>query len=318
MIKSRDSYIRVLAIISIITVLIATFAGQAYADKKLNVVTSTPDLKYIVQEIGGNRVAVTSIARGNQDPHYVEPKPSFMLLLRKADLYFVTGMSLEVGWSPSLERGAGNPSIMKFAKNYINCSNLVKPLEIPTTGMDRAKGDVHPEGNPHYMLDPNNAIVISKTIEKALINKDPKHAAYYKDRRKKFVTRATKAQIRWLKAMMPFKGMRVVTYHKNWSYFARRFGLKVIGTIEPKPGISPSPSHLAKLIPKMKAENAKIIITAPYFERKMPELVARSTGARVVVLPVMPGGSPGTDGYFKFFDYVVNTLVKNARTAGVR
>lgn len=302
----------------LITIFAAVFSGMSAGPvlAQLNVVTSVPDLANIATHVGGDKVKVTSIASGYQDPHYVEPKPSFMILLKKADLYLVMGMDMEVGWSPPLEQGSGNPAIMKGGKDYIDCSRGIRPQELPQMKVDRSMGDVHPCGNPHYLMDPQNGIIVAETVEKALSAKDPKNADYYRKRKADFIQKARKSQIVWLKRMLPHKGLKVVTYHKNWTYFANRFGMEVVGYIEPKPGISPSPAHMAKLISLMKQHDVKIIIRAPHFESKMPEMAARSTGARVLTLPVLMGGVPGTDDYFSFFDYLTSAIADAASKAG--
>ena len=283
------------------------------ASAKMFVVTTTPDLADIARNVGGNKVEVTSIAAGYQDPHFVEAKPSFMIKLRKADLYLVNGLELEIGWSPVLERGAGNPRIMKGAEDYIDCSTDIPTIEVPKTRIDRSMGDVHPLGNPHYMLDPNNGIIVAKTIAKAFSKKDPANSSYYESNYNTYRKKLIKKQIEWLKAMRPFKGLKVVTYHKTWSYFARRFGLDVVGYVEPKPGIAPSPAHIAKLIKTMKANNVKVLIREPHFEGKIPDMICRNTGAKQLVLPIMPGGVKGTDTYIGMFDYIISHIVKAAR-----
>ncbi len=282
------------------------------AQARINIVTSTPDLKDIAQRIGGSNVTVTSIAKGYQDPHFVEPKPSYMLLLKKADLYLVMGMSLESGWSPSLEQGSRNASVMRGSAGYVDCSAGITPIEVPQGGADRSMGDVHPNGNPHYQLDPDNARIIAKNIAAALIRKDPSSKALYESNLSSFDKAVVKAEIRWLTKMKPYKGMKVVTDHKMWSYFAKRFGLDVVATIEPKPGISPSPSHIAKVISLIKEQDVKLIIRTPYFDAKVPDMIARNTGVKNVVLPSSVGGVDGIDDYFSLFDYITDSIVKSA------
>ncbi|MCD4784715.1 MAG: metal ABC transporter substrate-binding protein [Candidatus Eremiobacteraeota bacterium] len=302
--------------IALMFVLLFAITGITSAHAKIYVVTTTPDLADIAGNIGGDKVKVVSIAKGFQDPHFVEAKPSHMLKLRKADLYLVAGLDLEIGWSPVLERGARNPRIMKGASGYIDCSSGIRPVEVPSTRIDRSMGDVHPLGNPHYLTDPNNAIIVAKNIAKAFKKKDPANAGYYNKRLKAYVKKLIRAQIGWLKAMRPYKGLKVVTYHKNWSYLSKRFGLKVIGYVEPKPGIAPSPAHISKLIKAMKAHNVKILIRAPYFESKIPDMICRQTGARQVVLPLMPGAVKGADNYIDMFNIIISRLTNAARAVG--
>lgn len=294
----------------ILTVLAVFFlSGAALADK-MYVVTTTPDLADIARQIGGDKVKVESIAQGSQDPHYVEPKPSFMIMLKNAQLYLVAGMDLEIGWSPVLEEGSRNPDIMRGGRYYVDCSRGITPIEVPTGQLDRSMGDVHPAGNPHYLLDPNNAIIVAGTIANAFSRRDPANAAYYEARRKDFSALITRKQIEWLRAMQPYRGSKVVTYHKNWSYFARRFGLVVVENVEPKPGISPSPAHIAKVINTIKSQKVKAVIRANYFEGRIPDMICQSTGAKQVVLPIMPGGVSGSDGYVKMFDVIISHLTE--------
>jgi zinc/manganese transport system substrate-binding protein len=288
------------------------------AEAKLTVVTSTPDLAAITEQVGGDKVTVVSIAKGYQDPHFVEAKPSYMLILAKADLYFVIGMSLEIGWSPVLEQGARKSSVMQGGTDYIDCSADIPRLEVPTGGVDRSMGDVHPQGNPHYLLDPENGIIVAKTITAALSRKDPANASFYVKSRDAFIQHIREGESTWIERMKPYKGLKVVTDHRMWTYFAYRFGLDVVGTIEPKPGISPSPSHIAELIELMKKQNIKIIIRTPYFETRTPELLAKNTGAANLVLPNSVGAVSGVTTYCQMFDYITDHIVKaiNSRGSG--
>jgi len=290
---------------------LATTISPAWA--KVRVVTTTTDIADIAGHVGGDKATVTSIARGNQDPHHVEPKPSFMLLLRRADLYLVAGMDLEIGWSPALERGARNPNVMRGSRGYIDCSVGIPRVNVPPGGADRAMGDVHPHGNPHYLLDPQNSIIVAGTIADALIRKDPANRDNYEKNRDSFISRVRKSQIEWLRKMQPYKGLKVVAYHDNWGHFSRRFGLDVVEFVEPKPGISPSPAHVARVIQTMKSQNVKIIIMAPYFSRNIPELIAKNTGAVIITLPHTVGAVDGADDYFQWFDMIINRLVQAAR-----
>lgn len=297
-------------------IFMVTVPAAPGAEAKLSVVTSTPDLASIAEKIGGDKVTVTSIAKGYQDPHFVEAKPSYMLILGKADLYMVMGMSLESGWSPVLEQGARKSNIMQGGADYIDCSADVHRIEVPTGGVDRSMGDVHPQGNPHYLLDPENGIIVAKTITAALSRKDPANATFYQKNRDAFISQMREGEVRWLERMKPYKGLKVVTDHRMWSYFAHRFGLDVVGTIEPKPGISPSPAHIAELIDLMKKQNVKIIIRTPYFEARTPELIARNTGAVSLVLPNSAGAVKGVNSYFDMFEYLTDSLVKAANSRG--
>ncbi len=282
----------------------------AHAAGKLNVVTSTTDLAALAQEVGGDRIEAESIARGYQDPHFVEAKPSFLLKLRRADLLVVVGLQLEIGWLPPLISQCGNPKIQVGAAGYLDASQFAEILEIPTTQVTRAMGDVHPLGNPHYWLDPENGRRIARGIEQKLSEMRPGDAAYFEQRFQSFSQRLTQAEQRWDREMKPFRGRKVVTYHRSWPNFAKRFGLEVVGYVEPRPGIPPSPQHTVELIQLMKRENVKVIAVEPYFDLKTPNAVARETGAQVLVLPPSVGGEKEITDYFKLFDYDIGLLTR--------
>ena len=277
---------------------------------KLNVVTATQDLASLATEVGGDRVSVISIARGYQDPHFVEAKPSFLLNLRKADLLVVVGLQLEIGWLPPLITQSGNPRIQPAAPGYFDASQFAEILEIPTSQVSRAMGDVHPLGNPHYWLDPQNGLRVAVGLAQKLSQMDPGDAAYFNQRLEDFRKRLTVAERRWDEQMKPYRGRKVVTYHQSWPNFVKRFGLQVVDYVEPRPGIPPSPAHVVELIALMKRQNVKLILVEPYFDLKTPQSVARETGGQVVVLMPSVGGDKDTGDYIKLFDYDVNLLVK--------
>jgi zinc/manganese transport system substrate-binding protein len=284
--------------------------APAFAASKLKVVTATTDMAALAEEVGGDRVEVVSIARGYQDPHFVEAKPSFLLLLRRADLLILVGLQLEIGWLPPLITQSGNPRIQVDAPGYLDASQFAEILEKPTGIVTRAMGDVHPLGNPHYWLDPENGRRIARGIQTKLAEMRPGDAAYFEERFKSFSQRLDQAEKGWDEAMKPFRGRMVVTYHRSWPNFAKRFGLNVVDYVEPRPGIPPSPSHTIALIQMMKRDNVKVILVEPYFDLKTPNSVARETGALVVVgLPSVGGEKEVTD-YFKLFDYDINLLTK--------
>jgi zinc/manganese transport system substrate-binding protein len=296
----------------VIALALTLFAGSALgAHGKLNVITSTADLASITREIGGDRVDVTSIARGYQDPHFVEPKPSFLLLLRSADLLEVVGLDLEIGWLPPLIDQSRNARIRPGAPGYLDLSRGVEILDRPAGAINRSMGDVHPLGNPHYWLDPANAVRIAIQIQRKLAELRPSDAASFATRLNDFKSRMNEADKRWRTALAPFRGVKIVTYHNSWPNFMRRYGLNVIGFVEPKPGVPPSPSHLFDLINKMKEEKVKVIVMEPYFDHKTPQSVAQRTGAQLLVLyPSVGGAKSGTDDYFSLFDTNIATLVK--------
>jgi zinc/manganese transport system substrate-binding protein len=296
----------------------AMFAAAPEASAALRVVTTTEDLASIVREVGGDRVTVEAIASGRQDPHFVEPKPSFILKLNKADLLVLVGRELEAAWLPSLITQSRNAKIQPGSPGYLDASQNVKILDLPTGAITRAMGDVHPQGNPHYWLDPGNGRRIAQTVQARLAQLAPADAAYFAQRTADFVKRVTDAEGRWKAAMAPSKGLKIVTYHRSWSNFADAFGLDVIGYVEPKPGIPPSPAHTLALIQAMKARNVKIVLVEPYFDLKTPNAIARDTGARVVVMPPSVGGAPGVTDYLGLFDYDTKLLGDAIRESGAR
>ena len=299
----------------ILALALTLLAGSAFAaPDKLKVVTTTADLASITREVGGDLVDVTSVARGYQDPHFVEPKPSFLLLLKDADLLEVVGLDLEIGWLPPLIDQSRNAKIRPGSPGYLDVSRGVEIFDRPTGGVDRSMGDVHPLGNPHYWLDPGNAVRIAIQVEKKLEQLEPANAAAFQKRLNDFKVRMNDANKRWTAALAPFKGAKVVTYHNSWPNFMRRYGLTVVDYIEPKPGVPPSPSHLFQLISKMKTENVKVIIMEPYFDHKTPQSVAERTGAQLIVLyPSVGGAKTGTDDYIQLFDTNVAALVAALR-----
>ena len=296
--------------------LLITVGGAEAAG--LNVVTTTSDLASIVSEVGGDKIAVESLARGYQDPHFVEAKPSFVLKLNKADLLVVVGRDLEIGWLPALINQARNARIQPGADGYFDASLTAKILDLPTGQLTRAMGDVHPLGNPHYWLDPENGRAIAKAVQAKLSQKDPANAPYYAQRAADFDRRLSEAQQRWKSMMAPYKGIKVVTYHRSWANFADAFGIDVIGYVEPKPGIPPTPQHTLDVIQAMRAQGIKLIIVEPYFDSKTPNSIASQTGGNVLVLPPSVGGVPAASDYLKLFDTNISLLVGAIKSAGAR
>src|SRR5215470_13452000 len=278
--------------------------------KKLNVITATTDMAALTQEVGGDRISVESIAKGYQDPHFVEAKPSFLLKLRQADLLITVGLQLEIGWLPPLTTQSGNPRIQVGANGYLDASQFAEILEIPTGQVTRAMGDVHPLGNPHYWLDPDNGRRVARGIAGKLGELDPPDASYFQERFQDFDKRLTAAEQKWDAEMKPFRGRKVVTYHRSFPNFAKHFGLDVIAYVEPRPGIPPTPTHTLELIQQMKRENCKVILVEPYFDLKTPQSIGQATGAQVIVYLPSVGGEKGVDDYFKLFDYDIDLLIK--------
>jgi ABC-type Zn uptake system ZnuABC Zn-binding protein ZnuA len=284
----------------------------------LNVVTTTEDLASIAREVGGDKIKVTGLARGYQDPHFVEAKPSLVLTLNKAQLLIVVGRDLESSWLPALITQSRNAKIQPGGSGYLDPSTSARILEIPTGTVTRAMGDVHALGNPHYWLDPENGRRIASAIKDRLSQMDSANAAYYAQREADFGRRLGEAQQRWKAQMAPYKGLKVVTYHRSWTNFAEAFGLDVVDYVEPKPGIPPTPQHTLNLINAMKAQNVKIILVEPYFDTKTPNSVASKSGAKVVVLPPSVGGVPQASDYFKLFDTNIAALIDAIKATGAR
>jgi zinc/manganese transport system substrate-binding protein len=290
--------------------LVLAISLPAFAAKKLNVITSTSDLAALAQEVGGDHITVESIAKGYQDPHFVEAKPSFLLKLRKADLLISVGLDLEIGWLPPLITQSGNPKIQVGGSGYLDASQFAEVLEMPQGQVTRAMGDVHPLGNPHYWLDPDNGRRIAKGIAAKLGQMQPEDAAYFQQRFDDFDKRLTAAEKRWEEQMKPYHGRKVVTYHRSFPNFAKHFGLNVIAYVEPRPGIPPTPGHTLDVIQTMKREGAKLILVEPYFDLKTPESIARAVNGKSLVLPPSVGGVPEITDYFKLFDYDIALLTK--------
>src|SRR5258706_1304534 len=292
--------------------------SAAQAQGKLNIIAATEDLASIAREVAGDRATIESIARGYQDPHFVEAKPSFILKLQKADVLIVVGRELEIGWLPPLIQQSRNSKIQPGAEGYLDASLECEILDIPTGQITRAMGDVHPLGNPHYWLDPENGKRIAKEIADKLSQLRPGDKAYFDQRLADFTTRLDAAEKRWLAAMAPYKGAKVVTYHRSFPNFAERFGLDIVGYVEPRPGIPPTPQHTLDLINEMKRQNVKLVLVEPYFDMKTPLAIGRETGAQVLVMPPSVGGTKDVPDYFKLFDYDISLLIDAIKKSGAK
>ncbi len=321
--------------------LVATPVAEA-ADQ-LRVVTTTTDLAAIAQAIGGDKVEVTAVATGREDPHFISAKPSYMMAARKADLWIRVGLELEIGYEELIIDGARNPKIRISLPGHLDASEGVLRLEVPTQKIDRSMGDIHPLGNPHYWTDPLNGRIVAKNMGRRLAQLAPQHASYFEERVKLFHQQLDEKMFGaelvqqfgggklwalllkdrlddmlaqpgtpplggWLGAMRPFKGRKVVTYHRSWSYFANRFGLVVAEELEPKPGIPPSPGHVAEVIARIKLENVKLLLMEPFYSRKAPDLVASETGIKVVECANSVGGQPEASDYLSMIDNVVKRV----------
>jgi len=295
---------------------LALLAGPALAQSKLNVVTSTEDLASIAREVGGDRITVEALARGYQDPHFVEAKPSFILKLQKADVLIAVGRELEIGWLPPLIQQSRNGKIQPGADGYLDASLTAEILEIPTGQITRAMGDVHPLGNPHYWLDPENGKRIARAIAEKISQLRAGDRPVFEQRLADFTTRLDAAERRWLAQMAPYKGTKMVTYHRSFPNFAERFGLDIVGYVEPRPGIPPTPQHTLDLVNEMKRQNVKLVLVEPYFDLKTPNAIGRDTGAQVLVVPPSVGGVKEVTDYFKLFDYDVSIVIDAIKKSG--
>ena len=274
---------------------------------KLSVVATTPDLAALAREIGGDAVDVKALAKPTEDPHFVDAKPSHIVTLNRADVLIDGGAELEIGWLPPLLESARNDKIAAGAPGRVSANTGIRMLEIPST-FDRSKGDVHALGNPHFLVDPVNVRLVVAQIAEHFAQVDPKSAALYKANLAKFNATLDGKMADWQKQLAPYRGAKIITYHKDFPYFVERFGLTVAENLEPKPGIAPSPAHLAIVISKMKAENVHVILVQPFQNRKTAETVARQADGVVVDVSQQPGATPNTATYFDMMDNIVRTI----------
>jgi zinc/manganese transport system substrate-binding protein len=296
--------------ISLLTVLTAagTLGASTPPPARLNVVATTPDLGALVRAIGGDQVDVKVLAKPTEDPHFVDAKPSHIVTLNRADVLIDGGAELELGWLPPLMESARNSKIQPGAPGRIVASQGIEMLEIPVN-FDRSKGDIHALGNPHFLLDPVRAKAVAAHIAEQLSKVQPASAELFNNNLKSFNAALDAKYAQWQKQLEPFKGAKIVSYHRDFVYLAQRFNLSVLETLEPKPGIAPSPAHLAQVISAMRAEKARVILVQPYQNRKTAETVARQTSATVLDTPQQPGAVPGTNSYIELMDHLVTTIV---------
>jgi ABC-type Zn uptake system ZnuABC Zn-binding protein ZnuA len=319
------------------------------AASPLLVCATVPELGSLVREVGGEQVAVTVFAKGTEDAHFVEAKPSFIKMLRTADLFIQMGMDLEMGWAPALQQNARNAKVLPGASGLLDASTVITPLDVPAGPVDRALGDVHPAGNPHYLTDPLNGLKVARLIRDKLIERRPEQRAFFERRYQTFRHRlgvamvgevlATKYDFEklallyeygkladflrqqgddvklggWLGMTLPYYGTKVVADHNAWPYFARRFGIEIVGFMEPKPGIPPTTKHLSDLVNTMRAERVKLVIGVPYYDPRHAQFLSQNTGATVVGMAHQVGARPGTDDYVSMIDYNVRSLAAALR-----
>jgi zinc/manganese transport system substrate-binding protein len=297
-----------LALVSVVTL---GFAPRAEA--KLRVVTSIETFADLAKKVGGDRVEVTSLSKGYNDPHFVEPKPSLVIALNRADLLVHVGLELEIGWLPPLTVGARNEKIQLGMPGNLDASSAIPLLDVPATRVDRSMGDIHPQGNPHYYIAPEPASIVAHEIASRLKELDPAGTATYDKNLAAFDQKLKEKRGEWEREAAPLRGLKVVTYHKSWSYVSKWLGLQEIAYLEPKPGIPPPPSHIAALIGRMRAEGVKVLIVEAFYPRSTAELVAQKAGAKVALLPANVGGTPEATDYFTLVDQIIHTLVQTAK-----
>jgi zinc/manganese transport system substrate-binding protein len=304
---------RRLVVLLLVVVVMAGGLQTAAAAAKLRVITTIPDLKALTEAVGGDLVDVDSLARGNQNPHDLEVRPSLMVKVRRANALVVNGLELD-GWADPVLRGANNPAVIPGTPGFIDASRGVPVIDVPTTRVDRSMGDVHPLGNPHYTLDPGLAPIVTQTIAEGLARLAPEHRAVFDRQRQAFVARLEPALARWQAALAPLRAARFVVYHNDLGYFFNRFGLTQIGTIEDRPGIPPSPAHLARLVREMKDAGTRVIIVVePWSDQKLAARLAEEAGAKIAVVNARLGATSGPDAYISSVDANVTALAQAGR-----
>jgi len=288
---------------------LALLAGPAGAADKIQVVATTTDLKALAEAVGGDLVEVDALARGNQNPHDLEVRPSLMVKVRRADVIVMNGLEMDQ-WAEVVIQGANNPKVNPGAPGRVDASEGILVLEVPKTRVDRSMGDVHPMGNPHYTSDPGMAPAVTANILNGLARVAPQSRAAFERNRAAFLARLEQAQARWTETLAPLKGARVVVDHSLWAYFLTRFGLVQVASVEERPGIPATPSHVAKLIELIKGERIKVIMTVPWGDKKLAERIGQEGGAKVVLMAPAVGGVKGADSYIETVDYNVKTLAQ--------
>ncbi len=293
-------------------ILVTWFATLSISAKTISVVTTTTDLKSITELIGSEKVDVFSIAAGFQNPHFVDPKPSYIIKLSKADMFVTVGLDLETGWSPQLLLSSRNPKIQKGSDGYVDASTGIALMQVPSI-VNRGEGDIHIYGNPHYWMDPLNGKQIARNICDGLEKISPENKDFFEANLKAFNDQIDLKLKVWLLKMAPYKGSKIIAYHNEWCYFEHRFGLMIVDFLEPKPGIPPTPTQLVKIISEVKTNSIKVIITSPYFTTSSSEVVSSQTGAKTIILGTSVGAFDGIKDYFDLFDYNIDKLIQGLK-----
>jgi len=293
--------------VSILSLFLFCISFFSFADT-IKIVTTTTDMKSIAEFVGGNKVSVTSIATGYQNPHFVDPKPSYIISLTKANLFVTVGLDLETGWSPQLLSSSRNTKIQKGSSGYVDASEGVNLLQVPIAA-NRAEGDIHIYGNPHYWLDPLNGKIIARNIANGLERVDPSNKSFYEANLVSFNNKIDLKLKEWQGKMAAYKGSKIIAYHNEWVYFETRFGLQIVDFMEPKPGIPPTPSQLVKVIKEVTANKIKVIISSPYFTTSSSDVVSKQTGVKELTLATSVGAFDSVKDYFGLFDYNIDNLI---------
>ena len=283
------------------------------AQAKLRVVTSVETFADLARRVGGDLVDVQSLGRGTMDPHFVEAKPNLQVLLNRADLLVHVGLDLEIGWLPPMLLGARNPKILTGTPGNLNASAAIPLLDLPKTQIDRSMGDIHPMGNPHYWIPPDNAAIVASEIADRLSQLDPSHAAQYQSNLARFKQELSAHKATWEKEAASLKGLKIITYHKSWSYVSQWLGMEEVGYVEPKPGIPPPLSHLYQLVGLMRQQKVKVVVVESFYSRKTAEEVARLSSGKLAVLPSDVGARSDVKDYFSLVDAVIKGIVEAAK-----
>lgn len=291
----------------LLALLFVMISGTAFA--QIQVVTTLPDLASITRYVGGDKVDVFAIAKGYQNPHFVDPKPSYIVKLSRAEMFVTVGLDLETGWAPQLVQSSRNSKIQRGNPGYVDASEGISLLQVPSS-TSREEGDIHIYGNPHYWLDPVRGKQVAENIYNHLVEISPEDEATFSKNLEEFKQKIDQKLVEWQDKIAPYEGTKIIAYHNEWVYFEERFGLEIADFLEPKPGIPPTPSQLVNVINKVKSQNIPVLINSPYFSSKSPEVVARNTGIQLVKLSTMTGGYEEIENYIDLFDYNINTLVE--------
>ena len=293
----------------LLAVMLMFLVSQAGVEAKIRVVATIPDLADMASNIGGDLLEIKSLATGVENIHTVPMKPSFATLLNRADVVVLMGLGMEHAFLPAILEAARNPKILPSTPGYIDCSVYITPLEVPTR-IDRALGDIHPAGNPHFNLDPVAGKAMARAIADGLARNYPQHDAVFKKNLAAYLATLDAAIARWQREAAPLRGVKLVSYHPDMLYFAKRFGMESVGTIEIRPGVDPTPGHIVELEERMRREGVHVVVRELYYPANLAQTIAQRTGAKLVELPAMVGGVPEARDYVSFIDYNIRTMLK--------